>query len=321
MNRRLAPSGRLAGLLVKRLDLQPPIDIHELLREYADVEAVVWPIPNVDALMLRRPGLRPKVFFRPTPENLGRERFTLSHELGHLLLPWHIGGAACSPGFDFYDRQVANEEDQANFFASSLLAPERWIRGLIETHGDNMDAFLAAFEDAQMSATGSLVALRRQLLPGWAFQLNNQTAAFQSLGTGTAGTYVDSASLRRELDSRAQERGCLSFAGQTIRWWRLRVTASLPDPDTDPASDTDLIRRAIASSEESVERRRHLLNVANGKVGGGVNDLLGRSAETIYESLWHRFGTDQKLVGLMSEPEFPVWLARKSRSSAARSPR
>lgn len=303
----------LAALLVERNQLIPPIDIEELLALRADVECVDWPAAVVDAVMLRRPGERPQVFYRPVPENRGRERFTLAHELGHIVLPWHLGNAACVPGGREVDPETATEEDQADTFASCLLAPDGWLKELADRQRNSMSELLEELQTAELSTTASLLAVRRVLMAGWVFQINNQLSLYSSPGTVCLPSERGPLQLRMALQEMAHDQGDVVLAGNNVRWWRLAAPSPLPEADDDPRTDTELLRAAIAACTPEEDQRHHRLQSANGKVGGGANDAAGRDPASIYEGLWHRFEGDGRFDDLMARPEFAVWLARKSR--------
>jgi hypothetical protein len=293
------------------------VDIEALLRTRADVEAVDWPIESVEAVMLRRVGERPQVFFRPRPDNRGRERFTLAHELGHILLPWHIGNAACLPGSGDSDLRSESDEDQADTFASCVLAPDFWLRELAEKHRGDMTGFLGEAVTAELSTTATLLALRRVMLAGWVFQLNNQPTPFSSPGTAYIGPMASGEALRDHLSDLAYEHGRTTVAGNAVRWWRLADMSPMPEPDDDPRTDTELLRASIAIHTRDPQAAQHRLQSANGKVGGGAMDAGGRNASDIFTALWHRFETDGRFEDLMLQPEFSMWLARKSRAKEA----
>jgi Zn-dependent peptidase ImmA (M78 family) len=113
----LAPARTAAATLVNRLDLHPPVKVHDLVSNYAELEQVNWPGENVDAVMLRRGTEKPMVFYKSHDPRGLRERFTLGHELGHLILPWQIGNATCVVSDDVQD-SVSSDEAEANMFAS-----------------------------------------------------------------------------------------------------------------------------------------------------------------------------------------------------------
>ena len=90
---------KLARLISTRYNLTPPIDVFNLAREFADIEeAEIDPGVSCDAISIRHPTgkHRPRIILnRRLYKGVARERFTLSHEIGHLLLPWHCGTVAC----------------------------------------------------------------------------------------------------------------------------------------------------------------------------------------------------------------------------------
>lgn len=62
-----------------------------------------------------------------------RRRFTISHEIGHLKIPWHGGSIACH--IDEGGASVSGDqylrEGEAHRFASELLMPTEWMRMVI----------------------------------------------------------------------------------------------------------------------------------------------------------------------------------------------
>ncbi len=293
------------------------MDIAALLGELADLSSVDWPFSTVDAIMLRRPGKRPDVYYKPVDDRGLRQRFTLAHELGHLRLAWHIGNKACSiptngPGLL---RTRRPEEQEADVFASCILVPNRWLRDLSASYGDNMNDLLSELRSAQVSTKASILALRRMLPAGWVFQINGQEPV-HSRGTALPA-FAGALTVRRNLDHEASSSGRLDLHGNTVRWWRLTGSYGLPDEDEDPRTTTELLRSAIRAHEPDHHNAVHLERVANGIVGGGTRDDAGKPAGELYASLLYRF---RKLAvqEILTHPDFHMWLARKARDKAAK---
>src|SRR5206468_2538372 len=78
----------LANTLLARLGISPPVPVEQMVRVYADIEDDDLPA-NSDAIILRPAIGRPRIFLDRRKHPV-RKRFTLAHELGHLLIPWHI---------------------------------------------------------------------------------------------------------------------------------------------------------------------------------------------------------------------------------------
>lgn len=66
-----------------------------------------------------------------------RKRFTVAHELGHFLLPFHDKNAQCASSDLKATKSNAsnqNKEAEANRFAIELLAPQQQIKTILKPH-------------------------------------------------------------------------------------------------------------------------------------------------------------------------------------------
>jgi Zn-dependent peptidase ImmA (M78 family)/transcriptional regulator with XRE-family HTH domain len=120
---------KMAHLARRHLDLgdDPLPDLVELLEDRFGIDVAIEPLPEgVEGLSLRLEDLC-LVLVRSQPV-VGRERFTLAHEVGHLLAgdaqPFHLDEDLFGHGL---------QEMRANAFAAHFLMPppglERRIRG------------------------------------------------------------------------------------------------------------------------------------------------------------------------------------------------
>lgn len=114
--------------------------IHDLVASVEDAGIVVMSMdfetPKVDAISRWLPGLPPFVFLNQSvPKDRGR--FSLAHELGHLVM---------------HDLASPNMEDQANRFAAEFLLPERDIRADLDDLSLAKLAVLKRYWKASMSA-------------------------------------------------------------------------------------------------------------------------------------------------------------------------
>ena len=120
------PASRVASRLVTRLGLVPPIDIASVAGQYAQVERVSALPAGADAVTtsLKVAGVKPTILHSGSVSS-NRTRFTLAHELGHIVLPWHIGVIVSHAQFGVvYPSGAYGEmEKEANQFAAEFLAP------------------------------------------------------------------------------------------------------------------------------------------------------------------------------------------------------
>src|SRR5262249_38073414 len=70
---------------------------------------------------------RPKVFLRATSHRL-RHRFTAAHELGHVVISWHIESITCQASDESDTDYVGGlREREASSFGSHILIPDRFL--------------------------------------------------------------------------------------------------------------------------------------------------------------------------------------------------
>lgn len=125
---------RLASLLIKKHNLAPPVDIEKLAGHYAKV--FVGPVSTeADGACFSLKTPDATIVVNSSNKSIKRMRFTLAHELGHVLIPWHVG--------DFLDEDVAAEtvavyESEANRFAAELLMPFEWVLGTLSDSDNDL---------------------------------------------------------------------------------------------------------------------------------------------------------------------------------------
>lgn len=116
----------MAARVLKRHKLAPPYNLDELVSHYGNIEYHIFPI-EADGISI---GIgsenKPLVLINSRAPDT-RKKFTLAHELGHIIIPWHIGTIVSHidpKGSDFKYREM---EQEANSFAAELLMPTDWI--------------------------------------------------------------------------------------------------------------------------------------------------------------------------------------------------
>lgn len=315
---RVTTANNLAQLIFDRAGQVIPVDVLGLLESRADLVSANWPFGGVDALVLRRPGVRPTVYYRDLGSS-PRLRFTLAHELGHLVLPGHLRTTYCAPSGETEPKFVGfGDEDQADHFASCLLAPTRWIEDLLWDYGADMDSVLRDLTRANMSVAAAMLALRRVLMAGWAFRINSQVAPYLSPGTKTTAKVFNryTATDWANLDRISYDSGTAAFNDSLVSWWRLSPSARLPRADHDPRSDDELLMSAASAGVVSIADARSRAQWANGVVGGATSKVGRRRAAEIHRTLLYKV-ENQKLE-MTSHPDFRRWLRRKALSIEAR---
>ena len=312
------PATHCAATVVDRHDLKPPVDVFGLAAQYCDVEYEPWPFA-CDALAVGLDRPRPKVFIRKDGISRLRQRFTMGHELGHVIPAWHVGRMVCSPARMAFDATATKLEAEANRFASALLVP----RSFLESHDhEQIDDVVSLLNEAEVSAAAAVLALTRNLLPGFCFLIDEDEDGFRvivSSGTTVPGGASTTPQIPH-LRDKAYQSGETVVSGRRVLWFRFAAQSAFWLPE-DKRKTTDILQYVLATIVTPSE-----VSTLSTRINGIVGGMLGKSDRAQSESqalavLEQRFTSDPELRHMMEIPDFQLYLKRKvaSRVKTARS--
>jgi hypothetical protein len=225
-----------ARRLSDRLGLKPPVDIAKLVRRYANLESERIPF-DIDGVCinLKVPGKTPKVIINSErPKN--RRRFTLAHELGHLVIPWHVGTIIDVTDIDESSNDDYWEiESQANRFASEILMPMSWVEGQVAGSSNPLEAIKKISANAIVSPQAATIRLLDIMSPGHIVAvLQNDVVVFSGRSEGTLASKPPSGSMLN-LDTLFSwaERWETDFGDRQYVWWTFPQEAVSPTPEAE----------------------------------------------------------------------------------------
>ncbi len=134
--------------IVKRLlilvDHDPtslPVPVERIARDRADIRYQSIP-HRFDGITVKLRGQRPQIIIN-SDASPKRQRFTLAHELGHVIIPWHVGRIVDRTVGETpvaRDYEYGKYESEANAFAAGLLLPvEAVTKHLTATRKQTVD--------------------------------------------------------------------------------------------------------------------------------------------------------------------------------------
>lgn len=299
----------IAALLVERFQLDPPINIQELVERFADLEFCAWP-SNCDGIAILS-DVRPKVFVR-LGQPYRRERFTLAHELGHVVIPWHLNVVDCKPA---ETQELESEESylgihneaEANEFASRILVPDRFMDAFRFAYAKPVD-ILNKLEQADISASAGVLAVRRVLLPGYVFVVPDLTRPVRSKGT----EYVTDASRLRRMSI---DCGVAQHQGKTVAWYQLAKAADLTSL-IGTKSAAKLALRELAESSVGKKTGYSVQSIQQsvaGTIGASKSGLNGLKSSVILGVLLYLFSKKPELAPIVQDQRFYDYLSFKAR--------
>lgn len=269
------PEVNLAQRLCLRLGLNPPVDVEGLVRRYADLTAARFPMDvDVDGICLdlKIPCKRPRVIINSRkPKN--RVRFTLAHELGHILIPWHMGSIVDETDVD--ENCIDDYwqiENEANRFASELLMPEVWVKGQLQAASNPLVALYNVTEQAIVSVQAATIKIMNMLPEGQIIvQLDG---GFVISSMRSPGTLASAPPIGTQVDSDAifpwAYRWKLGMRGRRFVWWTFPADVPLPAIQTAKEWREILDQMLIDLAPPEIQQFKATLNgiiaFANGSV-------------------------------------------------------
>lgn len=165
----------IARRYIERKGLHVPVDIIHEVEEMADIIEQTLP-GEVDACCIESRGQRPCILINPSISE-SRRRFTLAHELGHLVIPWHTGAVFCTCDSIkmITDNEYGIMENEANAFAAEIMMPSEYVQGIIKQIEpfDIETAITQISSFTQMSVSAVFYRLVSLLPIGFAFRYHD----------------------------------------------------------------------------------------------------------------------------------------------------
>ncbi len=157
MINRFDSARKFAHNIVEAKNLTPPIDPTDIIKSY-NIELVENENQHgVEAYADLNEA--PKITINTEISLPARRKFTLAHELGHVIIPWHNGDIKCNTDTPYSRVRgitvLDTQELEANMFASELLMPRSWIQ---EQIGDFNCSFKEVIDKIRHSAKTSVMA-------------------------------------------------------------------------------------------------------------------------------------------------------------------
>lgn len=121
------PEEKMAARVLKRKGLTPPYDLFKLANSFGELRFRSFPFKADGITVGIGEKSHPTIYINSDCPDT-RQRFTLAHEIGHIVIPWHTGTVVShlNPGSD--DQDYWFMEQEANRFAAELLMPTEWLK-------------------------------------------------------------------------------------------------------------------------------------------------------------------------------------------------
>jgi Zn-dependent peptidase ImmA (M78 family) len=314
------PEALLARRLIEKLDLSPPIDIKSLVERYAELVFAKIPEPNVDGicLNLKVPGKSPKVIVNSANPST-RKRFTLAHELGHILIPWHLGSII--DNVDLSDSSPSNSywgmEKEANSFAAELLMPHVWVDQLLDDEEDLAAAHKAIAEDCGVSGLAAAIRMSSFLELGVVYAAE-QNGVIQYSGK-SEGTVAPSLPWGHLFDSEsyayASDHKIVKYGDAKLHWWVLPSEISIDVADVRSWREIlNKILSDICSSDQAAGKLKQSVNGVAAFANSTAKRSQKYSPDSVASACIQRFKDRDEYKEFTDHPDFEAYVQKRSKA-------
>jgi len=311
-------AANFARCLIEKYKLSPPIDIESLLRRYADLAFENIPFEGVDgiSLNLKVIGKTTRVIVNNKMSQI-RQRFTMAHELGHVIIPWHVGTIIdhAKPEETRETSHYWKIEAEANAFAAELLMPFSYIEDVLANTKDLANANGMLSRECQVSPIASAKRLA-------SFVPKNIVYAYERSGITefsgrTEGTIANALSWSGQFPSSpfdyAESHFEASLNGGRIHWWVLPREMHFDINDNRTWREIlDLIIRDIGVPSSSVEKFKASVNGVVAYSNGVSKRSDGHTADAVVSASIQRFKSKVDYQLFVEHKDFHSFLVKKA---------
>lgn len=277
MTNRFASARKFASKIVESKNLIPPIDPVSIIKSYG-IE-IIEDENQFGIEAFSELGEKLQITINTEFTFPARKRFTLAHELGHIMIPWHNGDVKCDTDTPYKmidgQRLLDTQELEANIFASELLMPHDWLVEQIKEVNTTFQNVISIVKDkAQTSIMACLYALEDILPPGNLYYVQKSNTdywkKFSSERTYTTQLYYDFDERINFLDCVCEKSEKFSLSQYEIIYYKLST-----------CPETTIVKNVYSQSADIVECINILTNYEPIKSFLFLKDLLN-SLDDVY---------------------------------------
>lgn len=230
----MTPEEKMASRVLAIRELTPPYDLEQLASAYGELEYLELPF-GVDGITIGiGAATKPRILINSSSP-VTRRKFTLAHEIGHVVIPWHTGTIVSHLENREVDAAYSQMETEANRFAAELLMPSDWLREAFKAASSVEQYFRSVLTHAGASKEATFNKILRPLAqPVICVHVNS---ASRVLSTRRSQTAPYSPERNAEVSSETFQTDCrfesFEIDGQLYMSWTF-IGRDIQEVDTRP---------------------------------------------------------------------------------------
>ena len=314
------PEEKIAQRVFKINSLKIPFDIEMLVKKYATVIYKNIPIIGIDgvSLNLKMPGKKPTVIVNNNISTK-RQTFTLAHELGHVIIPWHIGTIVDDIYNQSYkDYQYSILEQEANRFAAELLMPSDWVLVKYIKLKKNLSELQSLIVDKTGVSDQAGAIKMISLLPkdiSYCAVENGKVLHSGSTNRTNAFPHQIGSNFNKNLYPYIDNHFIYSSGTIEYHWWKLSSKITLSTNHNDKRTWREILDNIIEdiAPEGDDKKFKSSINGIVAHANGKIKQEKDYSIDTVVSAVIYRLRRED-MKDFTSHRDFEIFVTRKVES-------
>lgn len=311
------PEIKLARRIIAKHSLKVPFEIENLIQEYAILVYRDIPFEGIDgvSLNIKVPGKKPSVIVN-TKQSQKRQLFTLAHELGHLIIPWHLGTIVDNIFPDAVKNNYYLElEREANKFAAELLMPKDWILNEIKDSDTELaELHKKVARRARVSDQAAAIRLVDFLPQNIVYVAEEYGIVHHSGKSDQTRAYLPEAGSRFKEDNFPYNDEYSSHQEVSVKyhWWKLSSTVHIEVEDDRPWREIlDDIVESIRPGQDNLRFKKSISSITAAAHGTAKREA-NYSVESVTVATLYSMRRPE-LESFVAHPEFENFVIARSK--------
>lgn len=309
----MIPVEKMAARLLTRHNLRPPYDLEALVLNYATVEQYHFPL-DADGVTIGIGGeKKPQILINSnSPET--RRKFTLAHELGHIIIPWHTGTIVSHLGKIEANEDYRRMESEANQFAAELLLPSCWIGEKEDEFSSVEELISSILDDSGASRDAALIKIFNTIeLPIICAELNGEGEIIDYYRSGSSPTSVSLIGRKvseEKIFSTSKVEECFRLGDRSYQAW---VFSCDEFSETDSRPWRDVLNQILEETNS-----KDLLPSINAILPSKYNSNKEKSESELCSLALQAYDGRGRFDKVIAHPLFPQYVIKRIKELVAK---
>lgn len=311
----MTPVEKMAARVLLRHKLQPPYDLDALVQNYADIEQRHFPF-DADGVTVGIGGDKTPLILINSSPPITRKKFTLAHELGHIIIPWHTGTIVSHINPDGVNVEYREMESEANQFAAELLIPKSWLLNLQKGFTSVEHFINKIVQESGASRDAVFIKFFNVIeIPIICVELDMSGDLIKSYRTGNAptGAVLSGKDLINDkVFTTASSEEVFSVGDREYKAWVFN-DKNIKDTETDPRPWREVLKQILNETDS-----QKLLLSINAILAAQYSSHKKKSESEICALIIRSYDVRGKFDSVVAHPLFPQYVIKRIKELMAK---